>query len=153
MVNNYVKAGVITPPIKKKYARESMIELIMVYYFKQVFSINDTASLVGIVMNAHHGNRLAAYETFKNHVIRLTADSSSPLAEVISHDSAPVTESFSQSDLERDALSAKASDTAKNIGIEEIEIDRILHHALTATLQKQSAEHCMDAVLTAKHSN
>lgn len=119
MVNNYVKAGVITPPIKKKYARESMIELMMVYYFKQIFSINDTAVLVALIMKAHQGNRIAAYETFKNRVAALTVQPAS---------------------LPTDTSYTALKDSTP------LDADTVLHYALSSVIQKQMAEFYMDAL-------
>jgi len=62
MVNNYVKSGVVTPPIKKKYTHDSVIELIMIYYFKQVLSISDTHD---IIKNMHQTNLIKSYDHFK----------------------------------------------------------------------------------------
>ncbi len=41
MVNNYVKAKVIQPPVKKKYAREQLMLLTLVYQLKNILSISD----------------------------------------------------------------------------------------------------------------
>lgn len=41
MINNYVKAGLIKSPLKKKYTKEQIMKLIMIYKFKNVISIND----------------------------------------------------------------------------------------------------------------
>ena len=41
MINNYVKAGIIEKPIKKKYNRDHMAKMIMVYFFKNIIPIND----------------------------------------------------------------------------------------------------------------
>lgn len=46
MINNYVKAEVVPSPVKKKYAKEAIMDLIMVYAFKQVLSLQDTQSLI-----------------------------------------------------------------------------------------------------------
>ncbi len=46
MINNYVKARVIAPPEKKKYNKSTIMELIMLYHFKQVFSIADAHALL-----------------------------------------------------------------------------------------------------------
>ncbi|MBF4693307.1 DUF1836 domain-containing protein [Fusibacter ferrireducens] len=46
MINNYVKANVVPSPVKKKYAKEAIMDLIMVYAFKQVLSLQDTKSLI-----------------------------------------------------------------------------------------------------------
>lgn len=41
MVNNYVKAKVIRPPVKKKYSREQLMLLALVYQLKNILAIND----------------------------------------------------------------------------------------------------------------
>ncbi len=41
MINNYVKNNVMPAPDKKKYSKEHMYILIVIYYFKNVLSIND----------------------------------------------------------------------------------------------------------------
>jgi len=46
MINNYVKAEVVPSPVKKKYAKEAIMDLIMVYAFKQVLSLQDTKALI-----------------------------------------------------------------------------------------------------------
>lgn len=46
MINNYVKSKVIRSPEKKKYSKEALAELMMVFYFKQVFSIQDTKRIL-----------------------------------------------------------------------------------------------------------
>ncbi len=45
MINNYAKAGLLIPPRNKKYSKENMILLIMIYRFKQLLSINDIERL------------------------------------------------------------------------------------------------------------
>jgi hypothetical protein len=41
MVNNYVKAKVIDPPIKKKYTKEQLMMLALVYQLKNILPISD----------------------------------------------------------------------------------------------------------------
>lgn len=41
MINNYAKAGILIPPKNKKYSKQNMILLILIYKLKQVMSIND----------------------------------------------------------------------------------------------------------------
>ena len=41
MINNYTKNDVLPPPIKKKYSKDHMCLLILLYYFKNVLSIDD----------------------------------------------------------------------------------------------------------------
>lgn len=51
MINNYTKAGIVMPPVKKKYNKRHIILLILVYYLKNILSISDIKSLFGPVLN------------------------------------------------------------------------------------------------------
>lgn len=41
MVNNYVKSKIIDPPVKKKYSKEQLMMLALVYQLKNILPIND----------------------------------------------------------------------------------------------------------------
>lgn len=41
MINNYSKSKILVPPNKKKYTKNHIILLILIYYLKQSLSIND----------------------------------------------------------------------------------------------------------------
>ncbi|HYE11815.1 MAG TPA: DUF1836 domain-containing protein [Patescibacteria group bacterium] len=45
MINNYSKAKILTPSKNKKYNKQQMIQLILIYYLKQVLSIADIHDL------------------------------------------------------------------------------------------------------------
>ena len=45
MINNYTKAKVLPPPVKKKYGRMHIMLLIMIFHLKSVLSIKDIATL------------------------------------------------------------------------------------------------------------
>lgn len=45
MINNYTKAKVFPPPVKKKYGRMHIMLLIMIFHLKSVLSIKDIAAL------------------------------------------------------------------------------------------------------------
>lgn len=49
MINNYTKEGLIAPPVKKKYSREHIIRLIMIYHLKTTLSIADIGALLKAV--------------------------------------------------------------------------------------------------------
>jgi hypothetical protein len=51
MINNYTKMGLLMPPENKKYSREHMILLNLIYYLKNVLSINDIKALFSPVLN------------------------------------------------------------------------------------------------------
>ena len=46
MINNYAKNKLIPPPDKKKYDKEHMYLLIVIYYFKNILSINDIDTIL-----------------------------------------------------------------------------------------------------------
>jgi len=45
MINNYTKGKILMPPNKKKYSKEHLMLLILIYNLKQVISINDIQDL------------------------------------------------------------------------------------------------------------
>lgn len=46
MVNNYTKARLLPPSDRKKYSREHVLILIMIYYMKNVLSISDIQTMM-----------------------------------------------------------------------------------------------------------
>ncbi len=46
MINNYAKNDLLPPPIKKKYSKEHIMILIMIYYLKGVLSFSDIQELL-----------------------------------------------------------------------------------------------------------
>lgn len=50
MINNYVKQDIIKPPINKKYNKEHVASLFVVFVLKQVYSINDIKKLISLAM-------------------------------------------------------------------------------------------------------
>ena len=53
MINNYVKNKVLFPPVKKKYNREHIMLLIVIYYMKSFLSIGDIRSVIGPIMDRY----------------------------------------------------------------------------------------------------
>ncbi len=51
MINNYTKAGLLMPPVRKKYSREHIALLILVYGSKHILSINDISMLFSPLLN------------------------------------------------------------------------------------------------------
>ncbi|WP_368293101.1 DUF1836 domain-containing protein [Dehalobacter sp. TBBPA1] len=51
MINNYTKAGIVMPPVNKKYTKRHIILLILIYNLKNILSIKDIKSLFGPVLN------------------------------------------------------------------------------------------------------
>lgn len=52
MINNYTKAKIFPPPIKKKYTRTHIMLLIMIYHLKSILSIRDIGILFHPVLAA-----------------------------------------------------------------------------------------------------
>lgn len=46
MINNYTKAKVFPPPVKKKYTKNHIMLLIIIYHLKSILSINDINRLL-----------------------------------------------------------------------------------------------------------
>lgn len=50
MINNYVKQGVIKPPINKKYNKEHLAHLFVVFILKQIYSIDEIKKLITLAL-------------------------------------------------------------------------------------------------------
>ena len=46
MINNYTKNNLLPPSIKKKYSKEHVLLLILIYYFKSILSIKDIETVL-----------------------------------------------------------------------------------------------------------
>lgn len=51
MINNYTKAKLTFPPINKKYEKEHIMLLTLIYHMKQIISVNDMAKLLDPIIN------------------------------------------------------------------------------------------------------
>lgn len=61
MINNYVKSQLLDAPIKKKYDKTTIEDLILVYHLKQIFSIPDVDSYLKLLKSQEN-----YYDTFSN---------------------------------------------------------------------------------------
>jgi len=50
MINNYVKQGVIKPPVGKKYNKSHLANLFVICLLKQVYSIHDVKVLIRLAL-------------------------------------------------------------------------------------------------------
>lgn len=53
MINNYTKARILPPPVKKKYSKEHMFMLLFIYYYKGILSLDDLNTVL-TELNAHY---------------------------------------------------------------------------------------------------
>lgn len=86
MVNNYVKAGLVSPPLKKLYGRDQIATLVAVCIFKQVLSIPAIERLLNIQRITYR--RDVAYDYLVNEVtnaIRASFSTNNELTEDSAH--------------------------------------------------------------------
>ncbi|MEG0329879.1 MAG: DUF1836 domain-containing protein [Longicatena sp.] len=53
MINNYVKNGIVTPPVKKKYTRSHVAYLIVVCILKTVYRMEEISGLIRVQINQY----------------------------------------------------------------------------------------------------
>lgn len=51
MINNYTKANLTFPPLNKKYEKDHIMLLTLIYHMKQTLSVNDMAKLLNPIIN------------------------------------------------------------------------------------------------------
>ncbi|MGB7604651.1 MAG: DUF1836 domain-containing protein [Lutisporaceae bacterium] len=56
MINNYSKAKILAPSKNKKYNKQQMIQLVLIYYLKQILSIGDIEDLFTPLFDAAEDN-------------------------------------------------------------------------------------------------
>lgn len=88
MINNYVKHHVLKPPINKKYNREHIAYLFVIFILKQIYSINDIKKLIDLAINTSSPEQ--AYNRFcieLENAIKLTFNEESYTGrETLSHE-------------------------------------------------------------------
>lgn len=56
MINNYSKSRLLPPPEKKKYTKDHIIVLTMIFFFKNIISINDVTTLLTPLLDKYFHN-------------------------------------------------------------------------------------------------
>ena len=62
MINNYVKQGILQPPINKKYGKIQIAELFIICILKQVYSISEIKQLIALALEINSAEN--AYNRF-----------------------------------------------------------------------------------------
>ncbi len=62
MINNYVKNGIVTPPIKKRYTKRHIAYLIVVCILKSTYSMDEISDLIEVQIEKYPQER--AYDYF-----------------------------------------------------------------------------------------
>lgn len=87
MINNYAKAGILMPPRRKRYSRQHIALLLLLYNSKQILSINDIALLFSILQkptdkhNKHHEDEQPDSNSLIDFVYELVQEINSDQAE------------------------------------------------------------------------
>ena len=66
MINNYVKSRLHPSPEKKKYTKDHMMVLVMIYFFKNIISINDVNKLITPLLDSYFHNEEIPLENIIN---------------------------------------------------------------------------------------
>lgn len=66
MINNYAKSRLLPSPDKKKYSKDHIITLIMIFFFKNVLSINDVTKLLSPMLETYFHNEEIPLENIVN---------------------------------------------------------------------------------------
>lgn len=69
MINNYAKSRLLPSPEKKKYSKDHIMVLIMIFFFKNVLSINDVTKLLSPMINTYFHNEEIPLEDIINNFL------------------------------------------------------------------------------------
>lgn len=74
MINNYAKNRLLPPPEKKKYSKDHVMFLILIYFYKNVLSFADIESLLSLGMYNYFDSENESLSKLYDTVVRLEAD-------------------------------------------------------------------------------
>ncbi|MFR8812168.1 MAG: DUF1836 domain-containing protein [Lachnospiraceae bacterium] len=86
MINNYTKNHVLPSPDKKKYSRDHVLMLILIYYLKSFLSIKDIQILLEPVTEKYFGteSKLSFYELYEELVALGNGQAKALIKDVVS---------------------------------------------------------------------
>lgn len=99
MINNYAKSHLLPSPEKKKYSKDHILTLIMIFFFKNLISINDVTTVITPLLENHFHNDEQPLENFINRFLEYAQnnDISKPIIEEL-QDSAKIFEDYKDDD-------------------------------------------------------
>lgn len=85
MINNYTKNHVLPSPEKKKYSKDHVLTLILIYYLKSFLSIKDIQTLLEPITEKYFGteSELSFYELYEELVALVNGQSRALIKDVI----------------------------------------------------------------------
>lgn len=69
MINNYAKSRILPSPEKKKYSKDHIIILTMIYFFKNIISINDVTKILSPLIEKYFHNEDTPMENIINNFL------------------------------------------------------------------------------------
>lgn len=101
MINNYAKSRLLPPPEKKKYSKDHIIVLAMIFFFKNLISINDVTTILTPLLENHFHNDDQPLEEIINKFLNYarSSDMSKPIADEL-QDSLKIFDDFDVEDKE-----------------------------------------------------
>jgi hypothetical protein len=138
MINNYTKSKILLPSKNKRYNRQHVILLILIYYLKQILSINDISILfVPLFKNITSSNDGAGYlESLYNAFLEVKENNADDLKSILS-------QKFDLINTKAEELPVDSKETSKILLT-------VLMLVATAGIQKRIAEKIIDDYLTKK---
>ncbi len=133
MINNYTKAKIFPPPVKKKYSRTHLMLLIMIYHLKSVLSIKDIGVLFQSALSETDKKKQA--QRIEAIYIGFVALQKCTKAYLVNTAEGKPDDSFNES---RDILLHGADDELRHILL-------VLALVIRANTEKQLAEYALDS--------
>lgn len=83
MINNYAKIRLLPPPEKKKYSKDHIFTLALIFFFKNLISINDVNTILAPLIENHFHNDEHPLEDIINKFLDFAqnSDMSKPITE------------------------------------------------------------------------
>ena len=85
MINNYTKNHVLPAPVKKKYSRDHVLTLILIYYFKNFLSIKDVKAIFDPITEKYFGSEedFNMYNVYEHLVDMVSAQSDATIRDLV----------------------------------------------------------------------
>ncbi|QSX07070.1 DUF1836 domain-containing protein [Sedimentibacter sp. zth1] len=81
MINNYVKAQILTKPNNKKYTSNQVVEIIIIFYLKQILTIDDIKSLFDNTLDKN--NIKNVYDLYLNYTTKALSNTNSEIEQYL----------------------------------------------------------------------
>lgn len=148
MINNYVKDHLIPAPEKKKYSKDHLLLLLMIYYSKNILSINDISTLLKpITESLFHSEGDYTLEDFYDSLHKQSLSRMDDLKEELSAQYLSAVDwsktiALSDSSVDRDFLAKYAfiSLLGMDISLKKLAIERMIDEIAAKSEPKEKKE-------------